>query len=65
MNMSEPRSALAQELQALWRSATPDTIGPELVRARMLVADAPPPVQAEVAELMQALEQLERWLQDR
>lgn len=65
MTTLEPRSALARELQALWRSATPDTIGPELVRARTLVAEAPAPVQAEVAELMQALEQLERWLHDR
>lgn len=60
-----PHHELAQDLQALWRSATADTIGPALDEARARVAAAPPAVQAEVAELMVSLEQLERWLRDR
>lgn len=62
---SSAPSRLARELEALWRDATPDTIGPALARAREQVAEAPPAVQEEVAELMMSLEQLERWLHDR
>lgn len=57
-------SRLSHELQALWRTATPDSIGPALVSARQRVAASPPAVQEEVAELMASLEQLERWLRD-
>jgi hypothetical protein len=57
-------SRLSDELQALWRTATPDSIGPALVDARRRVASAPPAVQAEVAALLASLEQLERWLRD-
>ena len=60
-----PASGLARELQALWREATAETIGPALARARAQVAQAPPRVREEVAELMISLEQLERWLHDR
>jgi hypothetical protein len=64
VNAPRPRSSLAEELQALWRSATADNIGPALREARERVAAAPPAVQEEVAELMVSLEQLERWLRD-
>lgn len=60
---SQP-SPLAQQLQALWDNATAESIGPALREARERVAEATPAVQEEVAELMQALEQLERWLRD-
>lgn len=60
-----PPSRLAEELQALWRNATPDTIGPAMVVARASLEAAPPPVREEVSEVMQSLEQLERWLRDR
>lgn len=63
-NTASSASSLSQELQALWRTATPDSIGPALVAARQRVASAPPAVQAEVAEVMASLEQLERWLRD-
>ena len=59
-----PSSPLAHELQELWRSATPDSIGRDLVAARAKVEAAPVEVQEEVAELMMSLEQLERWLRD-
>ena len=57
-----PSDDLAQDLQALWRDATADSIGPALREARARVAAAPPEVQEELAELMLSLEQLERWL---
>lgn len=60
-----PPSRLAHELQALWRTATADSIGPAMVVARRSVAAAPAAVRDEVAEVMASLEQLERWLRDR
>lgn len=60
-----PANRLAHELQVLWRTATPDSIGPAMVVARRSVAAAPEAIRAEVAEVMASLEQLERWLRDR
>lgn len=57
-----PHDDLAQDLQALWRHATADSIGPAMREARARVSAAPPEVQAELAELMLSLEQLEQWL---
>lgn len=57
-------SGLARELRELLRTATGDTIGPALRAARERVAAAPPEVREEVADLMNALERLERWLRD-
>lgn len=62
---SSPESSkLARELEELWRTATADTIGPALREARATVRAAPEEVQAEVADLLASLEQLERWLRD-
>lgn len=65
VNAPRDPSSLAEDLQALWRSATADTIGSALQEARARVAEASPAVQEEVAELLMSLEQLERWLHDR
>lgn len=62
--LSPESSGLAKELKELLRTATGDTIGPALRAARERVASAPPEVRDEVAELMNALERLERWLRD-
>lgn len=61
---SPSNQELAHELQMLWRGATADNIGPALKAARRKFAEAPPAVQAEVADLMASLENLERWLRD-
>jgi hypothetical protein len=62
---TSPQSArLVRELEEIWRTATADSIGTSLREARASVQAAPAEVQAEVAELMEALERLERWLRD-
>jgi hypothetical protein len=61
---SSQSARLVRELEEIWRTATADTIGSSLREARASVQAAPTQVQKEVAELMEALEGLERWLRD-
>ncbi|MDT8342179.1 MAG: hypothetical protein RQ751_11765 [Longimicrobiales bacterium] len=58
-------SALAEELRALWRTATSDTIGPALREARLRILSAPQAERPELDDLLVSLEQLEHWLRDR